>query len=729
MQDTRKEILSYFDTIGLILLSAFLLTFPIIFTTLTTDPFALPKQIMLAVIVIVSLVIFGVRMLVLGKVVLRSSPFDLPVFLFLVVAFVSSILAVNRADSLINFVPLLFSILAYFVIVNTARRSQTLLMLLSSLIIGACIISVLAILSYRKIYLLPYVDTHLRTFTPLGSLLDQAIYLALVLPVAGYIAWPLIAPYVTQGESEHHSKKVNPAQIAFLLAFVIMAAGLGMTVYIMSGINPQFANAKPIILPFETGFQTAFAAISQDTGRVFQSFLFGTGYGTYLTDFTRFKLASYNLNPQLWAFTFFRSSSFVLELLATVGILGVLSYFFIVYRFVKEKTFFLPVILAIVATFLLPFSVILQTLLFVLLGIFVAARSLEQPRRYPDIEFCFVSSKRGFFSAAETGEHEPKIGHSRVLPGLVLLVILALVGVISYFTGRYVLSDVLLRKSLVAASQNNGLATYNNQGDAIAMFPYRDTNYRVFSQTNLALANSLAVSQPQGQQPSAEVQQNILTLIQQSIKAGRSAVTLSPQTALNWNNLSSIYRALIGFGQNADQFAVLTNQEAIRLDGTNPQQFINLGGIYYQLGQWDQAQNQFQVAITLKQDYANAYYNLGHALENKNDLANALRAYQTVKVLVANDPENIKKIDSEIAALQKKIGEQTQAQAANVKPGNEQQQPLGINSSERQLPERKPPVEIPGPTISPTPADEDGAQDKKTNTTPSPKATTPAPQL
>ncbi|MBI4084382.1 MAG: tetratricopeptide repeat protein [Candidatus Levybacteria bacterium] len=698
MDNTKKEILSYLDTVSLILLSALFLVFPLLFTALTTDFFVLPKQILLAVAVSLVLLLYGIRNLVLKKVIFRSTPFDLPIFLFGIVVLISAILSGNRIDALTNYVPLLFSVLLFYTAVNTVRRPNALLLLLSSLVIGGCIVSILTVLSYFKIYVLPFNDTHIQTFSTLGSLLDQSLYLALVLPVAGYIAWPLIASFLMIDENQTQSRTTTSGtHIAFAIAFVVMLVGLGMSVYMFVTMQ------KPLILPFETGFQTALAAISQDTGRVFKSFLFGTGYGTYLTVFTRFKLASYNLNPDLWSFSFFRSSSLVLELLATTGILGISAFFFLMYRFVRERSFFIPVILVLVASFFLPFSSVLLALFFFIFAVFAIAQALEHPRRYPDLEFSFVASKRGFRPTAEPGQ-ELHAGHDRILPFIILVLLLGVIGFVGYFTARYALSDILLQRSVVATRESKGLETYNNQRDAIAMFPYRDTNYRFFSQTNLALANSLAISQPKDKQPNQEVQQNILTLIQQSINAGRSAVTVSPQTALNWNNLSSVYRALIGFGQNADQFAILTNQQAIRLDPTNPQQLINLGGIYYQLTQWDNAQNQFQIAIQLKQDYANAYYNLGHALEEKGDLQNALRAYQTVKTLVANDPENLKKITAEIGALEKKIGEQAKAkeQGDNLKP-SENQPPLGINEPERQLPERKPPVEIPGPTVTVTP--------------------------
>ena len=271
-----------------------------------------------------------------------------------------------------------------------------------------------------------------------------------------------------------------------------------------------------------------------------------------------------------------------------------------------------------------------------------------------------------------------------------VIIFLAIVGIIGYFSIPYVTSDLTFQKSLLAAAQNNGSLTYQLQAQAISNFQYRDGFYRVFSQTNLALANTLASQQSAGSTPSQTTQQNITTLIQQSINAARGAVTVAPQTYLNWQNLSSVYRGLIGFGQNAESFAIATAQQAIALDPNNPQEYIALGGIYYQMGQWDNAQSQFQIAVSLKPDYANSHYNLGHALEQKGDLQNALVQYQAVRTLVANDKTSLDQIDKEIAVLQGK------AQAA-VSPSTNENQTLNVNKPEAQLPAQNPPVKIPAP--------------------------------
>jgi tetratricopeptide (TPR) repeat protein len=230
---------------------------------------------------------------------------------------------------------------------------------------------------------------------------------------------------------------------------------------------------------------------------------------------------------------------------------------------------------------------------------------------------------------------------------------------------------------------------------------YVDSYYRIYSQTNLALANSLAASVPQGASVSAQTQQTIYTLVQQSINAARQATVVAPQNTINWQNLASIYRSLIGFGQNADSFAILAGQQAVTLDPSDPQAYITLGGIYYQIRSWDKAQATFQQAITLKPDYANAYYNLGHVLEEKGDLNGALTQFQTVRTLVANDPTNLAKINAEISAIQSQIGQQqaaTQTQTTQT-----QNAPLSVPTNQT-LPPQKPPVKIPAPKTTVAPA-------------------------
>ena len=103
---------------------------------------------------------------------------------------------------------------------------------------------------------------------------------------------------------------------------------------------------------------------------------------------------------------------------------------------------------------------------------------------------------------------------------------------------------------------------------------------------------------------------------------------------------------------------------------------------------------------------ANAYYNLGHALQAKNDLTDALTQYETVKSLVANNPASLKEINQEIAALNKQISKEQgnqQQVSAPVAHTPYTQTPLKLSSPSAQLPQKQNPIKIPAPTVSITP--------------------------
>ena len=697
-----KGILTYFDTITLVLWGIFFLVFPFFFSTMTTEAFVLPRQIFLAVITIVSLIILGIKMVTEGKTKLRRSPFDLPVFLFTLFIFFSSLFSVNRIDSIIIFVPFLLLIFGFMILVNTIRSENAILFLLSALLIGAAGIGLLAILSFLKIYILPMSFTHFQFFTPLGSLVEQGYYFLILLPVSLYFAYPIVKGNTT-GKS-----------ITFTITSILLAGGFLVT------LIQILTTQHPIFLPFQTGFQTAFAAFSQDANRIAQSFFFGSGYGTFATDFTRFKQAPFNMNNILWYVPFTQSSSFMLELLATTGLLGLLSFLFIIWRIIKRSTvkeynpLFISLLIIIILGFFLPFSFLTLALFFFLLALYVCTQALLRPKEFFDIELHLVALKKGLISVQSEDERskDSERGFTKFIPITFLVIFILIAGFFGYFGVRYVLSDVMFQKSFASAKKSNGLETYNYEKDAINLFPYRDVYYRIFSQTNLALANALAQNGKDKLAKDSQLQKDLYGLIQQSITYGRSATAISPMTVENWQNLASIYRALIGFGQNAESFSLLATQQAVALDSANPQEYISLGGLYYQLGQYDNAIREFQTAINLKPDFANAFYNLGHALEQKGDLKAALAQYQTVQTLVQKDSKTLEQINKEIDALQKKIAsgetntqptETNQAATTPIQPTpTEKPAALNVNKQET-LPTQKPKIKITGIQITPTP--------------------------
>lgn len=697
-EDQKTEIINYLEKASVAIFCLLFLIFPIAFTNLTTDFFILPKQALVVFATIAVVLMFGVKTLLLEKVRIRRTPFDLPILLLLFTLLLSTIFSAVRIDSFTNVLPVIMAAIAYFGIVYNAKNEKSVLALIASLLGGAVLLSLITAFTFLKVYIFPFDFAKSVAFTPSGSILDQALYLLFVLPIGLYFLSPFI--FKRKLGATREDKKIDAIKIAgFGGASILILIGLSISIFNIVKIPGNF-----VILPLETGFQTAFAAISQDSGRILQGLLFGSGFGEYLMDFARFKQAAFNLNPTLWTFSFTHSSSFVLELLATTGILGFFSFLFLCYKVLRERPLFVPLLIVLAVSFILPLSFYTLAVIFFLLAIYSSLRGLIEPQKYFDVELELVALKKGFLAfAPESGREK---GYGRILSYTIFAIIIVLSLFIGYVSYDYLATNIVFERSIVAAAQNNGQLTYSNQSAALNSFTgkYNDVYYRVFSQTNLSLANSLAASVPKGASPSAQTQQTIYTLVQQSINTARQATTISPLSTIDWQNLATIYRNLIGFGQNADQFAILAEQQAIQLDPTNPQGYISLGGIYYQLGQWDKAQEQFQQAANMKPDFANAYYNIAHSLIQKNDLKDALTSLQTVASLVAKDPTSLSKVNDEIKAIEAQLG-QTAAQPA----GNQSANPLSVTAPAT-LPSQNPPVKIPAPkpttapTATPTPS-------------------------
>jgi tetratricopeptide (TPR) repeat protein len=695
-EQSKLEVINYIEKASIVILGLLFILFPVIFTSLTTDFFALPKQALLIFTTLILMLLFAAKTFLMEKVRIKRTPLDIPIVLFIIALAVSTVFSVSRWDSFTNFAPILFAGLSFFAITYNVKNEKSLLVLVGSLLTGGALLSLVSILSYLKVYVFPFDFTKVQTFTTVGSYYDLALYLVFLLPVALYLLSPFIFRKLKR-ETREEKKMDLVKLLVFGITGVAILAGLVLSIYNLT---------KPgalVLLPMETGFQTAFAAISQDTGRILQGLLFGSGFGQYLTDFTRFKQASFNTDPNLWSLTFIRSSSFVLELLATTGLLGLLSYLFLCFRIIREKPLFVPLIIALALSFVLPLSFLTLTLIFFLLGIYASLKGLTDNQRYFDVELQLVALKKGFFAFA-LEEKAKSRGTNKVLSYLVLAIFVVFSLIFGFGTYNYLAANITFEKSLVAAAQNNGQLTYTYQNSALSTLTGKnvDAYHRIFSQTNLALANSLASSVPQGASPSAQTTQTIYTLVQQSINAARQATTIAPKNAINWQNLASIYRSLIGFGQNAESFAVVAQQQAVSLDPSNPQEYIALGGIYYQLSAFDRALEQFQKAVELKPDYANAYYNLGHAYEQKGDLQSALTQYQTVKNLVGNDKANLDLITKEIQALEARIGQNNNQTQTNTQAQSQNTQ-LGVPTPSAALPKQNPPVKIPGPSEKPSP--------------------------
>lgn len=620
-------------------LTALVFVIPLFFLPITSEFYEFNKNALLLVACGLLLLAWVGKMVVNQKVVFRRTAFDLPV-LAIALAFVAStvLASVNKWEAL--WTPgatgtIIGLTVLYFLITNNLTPSA-IRHLPYALVASASILAFIAIFQFVGLD---------RRFTPAGNPIALATFLAVSLVFT-------IGKIYAQAKSN----KQDLFWYLNLLASLIIAIGLGLTGY-------QLLTAiKPVLLSYSTSWAIAIETFKNQP-------VFGVGPNSFLEAFTRFRPLAFN-GTLFWASRFGASSSWYLHLMTTVGLAGLISFLWLAIKVVRSATNPLaagPIFLIFVALVFLPANFLILFTLWVFLAIY----ALDLPTR-------------------EYAEE------SRILGGIFLVAVLSLLGVGLWLGGKAYAGEFFFFQSLKSLAQNKGTDTYNLQIKAINMNPQADFYRLAYSQTNLALANSIA-SPPTGGPTGGltdQDRQNISQLVQQAINEAKTAVALNPRRINNWENLAQIYRSLINFAQGADQWTVASYQQAINLDPLNPNLRINLGGVYYALGNYDQAINLFQQSVNLKPDFANGHYNLAAALREKREYAQALGQMEVVLALVDPNSGDWQKAKDELEKLKEKVKE--------IQPKVEKKPETLIPPSPIPSPVIEPPLQLPEESSPPT---------------------------
>jgi tetratricopeptide (TPR) repeat protein len=298
-----------------------------------------------------------------------------------------------------------------------------------------------------------------------------------------------------------------------------------------------------------------------------------------------------------------------------------------------------------------------------------------------------------------------------ILVSIPVFVIVAFYGFYAVTTVR---AEATFKKSLDALARNDGNTTYNLMRTAIAINPFVDRYHASLAQVSFALANSMA-QKPEGIELTDEERQTITVLIQQAIAEGKSTVSLNPTRSGSWELLGGIYRNVMAFADGADDFAVQSYSQAVALDPISPLLRVDLGGIYYALGNYDLAIDIFKLAVIAKPDLANARYNLAVAYREKGEIDKAIDEMTAVLTLVEKDSQDFEIAKQELANLESKkpVEEKAPSEGEELNPPEANEPAI---DPQIQLPEEAAPPE---PEVTPTPVPT--GQEENLNATPTPE--------
>ncbi len=603
-----------------IILSIFVFLLPLFFLPITTDFFDFNKQTLLVGTTILLFLLWIIKIIKEKRLTFYISPFHIPVMLLFLITTISTFFgSPYKLGSLLaplGLVTLGGTTFLFILLSNIWGDLNDDKPVFLGLITSATILSLITLLwSNSIVTTLIKIDwLKSNTFNPGGS--HYLAFLFLIITLSLLLA-KIIGPFISKRTTVVDHK---PAFFFSLIAGIII-------ILAVVSLSIRFIKSNPNLLPFKISLSIAFQTIKS-----FPSLLLGVGPGNYITAFSIRRPAELNQTPY-WNLLFSSSSSYLLTLITETGLLSGILFLLLpiilIYQGtkiskLKSNPLFIPILLAFGLQILTLSSISIFITTFILLALATPKKKLL------DIDLSNMTFYRWLFLLGP------------FLIGSVLFSI-----ILGYLTYRVYLGEVIFKKSFDALKRNSGQEVYNLQSNALKINPLMDKYHVSFSQTNLALANSLSAKK----NLSETDKQTIPRLIQQSINEARLAVALNKTSLTNWTNLASIYLALINFANGADNWAIISYQQAISLSPTDPQSRLSLGGVYYQQGKYQEAIKLFQEAERFKPDWANAHYNLAQAYKQIKDYDKAKSELDIVKALLQPNSPEAKKVNDEIESL------------------------------------------------------------------------------
>lgn len=649
---------------------------PLFFLPFTIDPHNFNKQVLLMLITFFLLLLWVAKSLQQKGFACQKNPLSLPIAALAAVFLLSSLLqSPNRiaAFSGRGGLILVLTILYFLMINNLSRKAASLV--LTSLIASSVVAVWLAIFSYLELTskFLPFAFAQNKLWNPTGSPFVLLTFLIILLPATLYLAF---------------SQKDFSNKVLSFVAAIIQVMGIVLTVSSFVTGKVDFLYLYPHI-----GW-----SIAVDGFKTLRTALLGFGPENFISAFSKFKPIIFN-QTKFWTVRFTANSNEYFNVLSIAGLLGLACYLLLVIKFWKTKKevsktkISRAVFLSLATSFLLQLGLTANFLVLMTTFVLLAVLSILGQTDEAAVYYSIKDKKSIFLSVISLG------------------LVLSLAG--GYLVGRVWAADYYFTQSLKAAAENKGGLTYNLQIEAIQLNPFVE-NYRlVYSDTCLALANSLASKTELTDQDRVNIQQ----LVAQSIREAKAAVSLNQQNSANWEHLAAIYRNLINFAQGADQWAITAYAQAVRNNPTDPLLRVDLGGLFYALQDYDQAILQFVQATALKPDYANGYYNLASAYREKGEYQKAFENMQIVLSLVDKDSPDYQKVNSELEDLGAKLPPQPAAEAEEkVEKEAELSEPKPLPSpkpgfgqitfpeeEEKEVAPEVPVEPSPSPSVSPSP--------------------------
>jgi len=414
-------------------------------------------------------------------------------------------------------------------------------------------------------------------------------------------------------------KRVNLLILPIILLLISIVGFTGFITKAKISTGLDFLSTpfpQEIILDFQTANTITWQTLKEYP-------VLGSGPGTFLANFTKFKPDEFN-QSQFWNIRFDKGPSHLMEMVGTGGILSILSYLLLIGIFLliilvffsrkklaalkgdnqhpisdsRHPILLLSLILVWLSLLIAQFVYLQNTVLAFFFWFFMALAVVVWQGiqgKYRKISFSFKKL--------------PEVG--LVINVLLLILVFALLGLF-YMGGRFYLAEVKFRQPAVDNQQ-----LVQNLEKTVNLNGFRENYRRALSQ--IYLINAWAEARKPAEEQNIQLLQ---ALAAGSIQQARLASLLSPNLVASWENLGAIYRDSQGLVGGTLPFALESFTKATELEPTNPFFFrercrLNL---ISEEKDWDETIGYCQKAIDLKPNYLDAHIQLALVYEQKGNL-------------------------------------------------------------------------------------------------------------
>lgn len=656
-----------------------------------TDAIEFSKQSLLIPVVAIALVAWIGKALAERKLVLTRHWMHLVVGLFGLGYLLSAAFSQDRMLSFFgapgqvawSFATVLAFLALYFVVVNQVRTTEKLYDLLFVYLGGSLVVAIFGLLQISGVHILGGVFSS-NAINTVGTAFSLAAYLVVPLLLSAGLAFHGCRNNVcllgSKGPMGIAARVMVWATgilslvyiflVDYWLTWAILLVGTVVMVAVAYARTKKVSNplrlAIPGVLIVVSALLLAFKApiamniASEVSPSAMASFeiskqalrdhaIFGTGPGTWIYDYAKYRVQLVNLSP-FWNVRFDRGYSTFLTLLATTGIVGVALWLILILsllvkavtQLTKEKDD--DAWYAYLVTFT-GFVALIFTSFFAHLNIAHA------------FAFWLLMSLLTALVAKNTITWEK---NSTVVFGLlsVKFIVLSVVAIsAAWLIGQRALAESRFTSAVSTFRANGNLdEVIGKLESARALNPTADVYVRNLAQANLVKAARLIQAKP-----SAEDAAKVNLAIKNAVDLGIAATNVNPQNVDNWSNVALMYQSVASFVQGADEYAITNYKAASDREPQNPVFLSEIGKLYLlradayrtEINSTDAAKKAtaekgvqenlalaedfLKKSIVAKPDYLAARYQLGVVYERQNRVKDSIAELE--KVLTLNNKD------------------------------------------------------------------------------------------